>query len=131
MNPSSEEGMMRYERNERNWITKAEAGPPSLILDHLTEHGASTRTDLSKLILDPKPMIPSRNTATANARIISRVVQRSNRIRSPATTSQLVFGAGYTLSSRTERKHVGPTFGVRGFATPSGAYIELSEKPDD
>ena len=128
MSPSLED-----ERNERNGITKAEAGPPSLILDHLTEHGAgaSTRTDLSKLILDPKPMIPSRNTATANARIISRVVQRSNRIRSPATTSQLVFGAGHTLSSRTERKHVGPTSGVRGFATPSGAYIELSKNADD
>jgi hypothetical protein len=68
-------------------------------------------------------MIPSRNTATANARIISRVVQRSNRMRLPATASQVVFMVGRTLSPRSERRNVGPTFGVRGFATPSGEYV--------
>ncbi|KAF8262784.1 carbamoyl-phosphate synthase L chain, ATP binding domain-containing protein [Lactarius quietus] len=67
-------------------------------------------------------MIPSRNPATANARIISRVVQRSNRLRLPATTSQVVFSAARTVSPRSERQNVGPTFGVRGFATPSESF---------
>ncbi|KAI9459681.1 carbamoyl-phosphate synthase L chain, ATP binding domain-containing protein [Lactarius psammicola] len=64
-------------------------------------------------------MIPSRNAATSNARIISRAVQRSNRIWLPATTSHLVFRATRTLSLCSEQKNVRPTFGVRRFATLS------------
>ncbi|KAH9056884.1 carbamoyl-phosphate synthase L chain, ATP binding domain-containing protein [Lactarius vividus] len=63
-------------------------------------------------------MIPSRNT-----RIISRVLQRSNRVRLPASTSHLVFRAARTLSSRSEQKNAGPTFGVRRFATPSELFL--------
>jgi hypothetical protein len=70
-------------------------------------------------------MISSRTSAAAGARVISRAVQRSNRLRFSANPSPVVSSTRRPPSSCGETKNVESPFGVHGFATASGAYPEL------
>ncbi len=68
-------------------------------------------------------MIPSRTSATAGARVISRVVQLSNGIRSsPSTHRVFTVCRPAAGSSRKASKNVDSPLGVRGLATTSGAF---------
>lgn len=68
-------------------------------------------------------MISSRISAAAGARVISRAVQRHNRLRFSANPFHVVSSTRQLRSSHTEPMSVESPFGVRGFATASGACL--------
>jgi len=68
-------------------------------------------------------MFSQRTSAAARAHVISRAVQRSNHLRFSANPPRVVPSAA---RPRTEPKNVESPFGLRRFATASGASPDFS-----
>jgi hypothetical protein len=117
MSRGKDEGLVG--RHDLTYCTSA-----SLFTVHRTEHLISNPRVGPHTT--PSTMISSRNSATASARIISRAVQRANRVRLPATTSHLAFRSTQPATLHVEQKNTGSPFGVRGYAAASGTYFFIS-----